>query len=32
VDRLYVRGLENVYKKFLIQAAARNLALLMRSR
>ena len=31
LDRLYVRGLENVRKKFLIQAAACNLALLMRS-
>ena len=31
LDRLYVRGLENVHKKFLIQAAACNLALLMRS-
>src|SRR5271170_6760174 len=31
LDRLYVRGLENVNKKFLIQAAACNLALLMRS-
>jgi len=31
LDRLYVRGLENVHKKFLIQAAAWNLALLMRS-
>lgn len=31
VDRLYVRGLDNVHKKFLIQAAACNLALLMRS-
>ena len=30
LDRLYVRG-ENVHKKFLIQAAACNLALLMRS-
>jgi transposase len=29
--RLYVRGLTNVHKKFLIQAAACNLALLMRS-
>ena len=27
LDRLYVRGLENVHKKFLIQAAACNLAL-----
>jgi transposase len=32
LDRLYVRGKENVRKKFLIQAAACNLALLMRSR
>jgi transposase len=32
LDRLYVRGQENVHKKFLIQAAACNLALLMRSR
>lgn len=31
MDRLYVRGLENVHKKLLIQAAACNLALLMRS-
>jgi transposase len=31
LDRLYVRGLGNVHKKFLIQAAACNLALLMRS-
>jgi transposase len=31
LDRLYVRGLENVHKKFLIQAAACNLALFMRS-
>ena len=31
MDRLYVRGKENVHKKFLIQAAACNLALLMRS-
>ena len=29
--RLYVRGLDNVHKKFLLQAAACNLALLMRS-
>ena len=29
--RFYVRGLENVHKKLLIQAAACNLALLMRS-
>jgi transposase len=32
LDRLYVRGLDNVHKKFLIQAAACNLALLMRSK
>jgi transposase len=32
LDRLYVRGLTNVHKKFLIQAAACNLALWMRSR
>jgi transposase len=32
LGRLYVRGRENVHKKFLIQAAACNLALLMRSR
>ncbi len=31
LDRLYVRGVENVHKKFLIQAAACNLALLLRS-
>ena len=31
LDRLYVRGRENVHKKFPIQAAACNLALLMRS-
>jgi transposase len=31
LDRLWVRGLENVHKKLLIQAAACNLALLMRS-
>src|ERR1051326_6858983 len=31
LDRLYVRGLDSVHKKFLIQAAACNLALLMRS-
>jgi len=31
LDRLYVRGLDNVHKKFLIQAAACNLGLLMRS-
>ena len=29
LDRLYVRGRDNVHKKFLIQAAACNLALLM---
>jgi transposase len=29
--RLYVRGIKNVHKKFLIQAAACNLALLMRA-
>jgi transposase len=32
LDRLYVRGKENVHKKFLLQAAACNLALLMRSK
>ena len=32
LDRLYVRGRENIHKKLLIQAAACNLALLMRSR
>jgi transposase len=32
LDRLYVRGIENVHKKFLMQAAACNLALLMRTR
>jgi transposase len=32
LDRLYVRGRENVHKKFLIQAVACNLALLMRSK
>jgi transposase len=32
LDRLWVRGLDNVHKKFLIQAAACNLALLLRSR
>ena len=32
MDRLYVRGVENVHKKLLVQAAACNLALLMRSR
>jgi hypothetical protein len=31
LDRLYVRGIKNVHKKFLIQAAACNLALLIRS-
>ena len=31
LHRLYVRGLDNVHKKLLIQAAACNLALLMRS-
>jgi transposase len=31
LDRLYVRGLHNVQKKLLIQAAACNLALLMRA-
>jgi transposase len=31
LDRLYVRGMKNVHKKFLIQAAACNLALLLRS-
>ena len=31
LDRLYVRGLDNVHKKLLLQAAACNLALLMRS-
>jgi len=31
LDRLYVRGRDNVHKKFVIQAAACNLALLMRS-
>jgi transposase len=31
LDRVYVRGRENVHKKFLIQAAACNLALLLRS-
>src|SRR4051794_1845409 len=31
MDRLYVRGTENVHKKLLVQAAACNLALLMRS-
>src|SRR5258708_18310593 len=31
LDRLYVRGVVNVHKKLLIQAAACNLALLLRS-
>jgi transposase len=31
MDRLYVGGLHNVHKKLLIQAAACNVALLMRS-
>src|SRR5215469_13507275 len=31
MDRLYVRGIQNVHKKLLVQAAACNLALLMRS-
>jgi transposase len=31
MDRLYVRGIDNVHKKLLVQAAACNLALLMRS-
>jgi transposase len=31
LDRLYVRGLRDVHKKMLIQAAACNLALLMRT-
>ncbi len=31
MDRLYVRGLDNVHKKVLLQAAACNLALLLRS-
>jgi transposase len=31
MDRLYVRGIGNVHKKLLIQAAACNLALLMRT-
>ena len=31
MDRLWVRGMENVHKKLLIQAAACNLALLLRS-
>ena len=32
LDRLYLRGMDNVHKKFLLQAAACNLALLMRSK
>src|SRR5262245_37926876 len=32
MDRLWVRGRQNVHKKLLIQAAACNLALLMRLR
>jgi transposase len=32
MDRLHVRGLQNVHKKFLIQADACDLALLLRSR
>jgi transposase len=32
LDRLFVRGKQNVHKKLLIQATACNLALLMRSR
>src|SRR3954470_21544346 len=31
MDRLYVRGINNVHKKLLVQAAACNLALLLRS-
>ena len=31
MDRLYVRGIENVHKKLLVQAVACNLTLLMRS-
>ena len=31
MDRLYVRGIANVHKKLLLQAAACNLALLLRS-
>src|SRR5712664_3543227 len=31
LDRMYVRGMGNVHKKLLLQAAACNLALLMRS-
>ena len=31
MDRLWVRGLDNVHKKLLLQAAACNLALLMRA-
>jgi transposase len=32
MDRLYLRGRENVHKRLLVQAAACNLALLLRSR
>lgn len=32
MDRLWVRGKDNAHKKFLLQAAACNLALLMRSK
>src|SRR5262245_15506973 len=32
MDRLWVRGRENVHKKLLIQAAACNLALMLRAR
>jgi len=31
MDRLWIRGKDNAHKKFLLQAAACNLALLMRS-
>ena len=31
MERLYVRGRHNVHKKLLLQAAACNLALLMRA-
>ena len=31
MDRLYVRGIDNIHKKLLVQAATCNLALLMRS-
>jgi hypothetical protein len=31
MDRLYLRGRENVHKRLLVQAAACNLALLLRS-